>query len=206
MKFKELSSDQRQAYQALLINIVEVKQQEEAMYAQQFYKLLVLGNGAGIVLLATFMGAVTSNAHIIKALLSPLILFSFGAVLAAAIYFPLMGVANQATQHTLRQVNEFFQNKLDLDQIQGYGFNKKGIFVLWSLNISSLVCFSIGLYLCVESTQRFFVMVSKCMFSPHKRGRGQSARYVGYPNVGVETHGQNHVAENINCKNVGWVR
>lgn len=149
MKYKDMTQEQQEAFRGFLLNIVGIKSQEEQQYTQQFYRLLILGNGAGIVLLATFMGAVAGQGAQLAELVTPLIKFFFGAILAALVFFPLMGVANQATAHIGNQVSKFFLNELDIEQLQGYGLNKVGRIIIYALLIGSLASFGIGVYQCI---------------------------------------------------------
>lgn len=149
MKYEDMTQEQQEAFRGLLLNIVGIKSQEGQQYTQQFYRLLILGNGTGIVLLATFMGAVADQSAQLTPLVAPLIKFFIGAILAALVFFPLMGVANQATVHIGNQVNAFFLNQLDIEQFQGYGLNKLGRLIIYALLIGSLVAFSMGVYQCI---------------------------------------------------------
>jgi len=61
MKFKEMNDEQQEAFKSFFLMVLTVKTQEEQQYTQQFFRLLMLGNGTGIALLATFMGALVRN-------------------------------------------------------------------------------------------------------------------------------------------------
>ena len=73
----------------------------------------------GIVLLATFMGAVVRNNAQVSMLRTPLIMFFIGALLAALVYVPLSAVASQATTNVTTQVTELFLNKKEFEELQG---------------------------------------------------------------------------------------
>ena len=140
MKYKEMSKEQQEAFRSLFLNALSIKSQEEQQYTQQFFRLLVLGNGTGIVLLVSFIGANAGKN----------LPYFIGAILAALVYFPLMSVASQATVHIANQVNDFFLNKLNVEDFQGYGFNGIGRAIIFLLLISSLVAFCIGMYQCIK--------------------------------------------------------
>ncbi len=151
MKYKEMSKEQQEAFRSLFLNALSIKSQEEQQYTQQFFRLLVLGNGTGIVLLVSFIGAnAGKNLPYFSDLVFPLTMFFIGAILAALVYFPLMSVASQATVHIANQVNDFFLNKLNVEDFQGYGFNGIGRAIIFLLLISSLVAFCIGMYQCIK--------------------------------------------------------
>jgi hypothetical protein len=150
MKFDQMTPEQQEAFRDAFLTIISVKSQEEQRYTEQFFRLLVLGNGTGVVLLATFMGALVHNNGAVGSLRTPLIIFSIGAILAALVYVPLMLVANQASIAIFQQITEFFLNKKDVETIEGYGFNKRGSVVVFSLLISSLLAFVIASVFCIR--------------------------------------------------------
>ena len=110
----------------------------------------MLGNGTGIALLATFMGALVRNAQQIVQLKTPMIVFLIGAFIAASVYFPLMSVASAATNNITAQVTDFFLNKKDIETMQGYGLNRAGRAVVMLLLFASLVLFVIGVAMCIR--------------------------------------------------------
>lgn len=57
MKYKDMTDEQKEAFRGFFLMALTVKTQEEKAYTDQFFRLLMLGNGTGIALLATFMGA-----------------------------------------------------------------------------------------------------------------------------------------------------
>jgi uncharacterized membrane protein len=97
MKFKDMTDYQREAFRELFLTALAVRTTEEQQYTQQFYRLLMLGNGTGIALLATFMGALVSENKQVTQLRTPMIVFLVGACVASLVYLPLMSVANAAT-------------------------------------------------------------------------------------------------------------
>ena len=149
MKFKELDSEQKTAFTQFFCNIQNIKTQEEQNIVNQFYRLLIVGNGAGILLLSTFMGALTANGRPIAQLLSPLLKFLIGAALATFILFFAMGIASQAVVHMERQIKEIFHNVLDVENYQGYGFSKGGMRILRAIILGSLTMFIWGVVQCV---------------------------------------------------------
>lgn len=149
MKFQEMDEKQKDAIKDVILIALNVRTQEEQKYTHESYRLLVLGNGMGIVLLATFMGAVVPNNGQVTMLKTPLIMFFIGALLAALVYVPLTAVASQATNNITNQVTEFFLNKKEFEELQGYGLNCAGRIVVNVLLLSSLVMFSWGVYKCI---------------------------------------------------------
>lgn len=149
MKYNEMDDSQQAAFRDFLMQSVDRRINEETEYTNQLYRLLVLGNGTGIVLLATFMGSIAAEGRSISPLVPPLWKFFIGAVLAACIYFPLMAVASQATLSIANQVVAFFKNELDVEDLQGYGLNKLGRMIVLLLAISSLLLFGVGVYQCM---------------------------------------------------------
>lgn len=150
MKYKDMDDKQQKAFCGLLLNVVSIKSQEEQQYTQQFFRLLIIANGAGIALLTTFMGAVAGNDSQLAELVSPLITFLFGAISASLVFFPLVAVSNQATVRITNQVQEFFLNNLDVTEFQGYGFSRIGRLIVFILLFLSIVAFGFGVYQCIE--------------------------------------------------------
>lgn len=149
MKFQDMTREQQEAFSGLLLNIVSIKSQEEQQYTRQFFHLLILGNGVGIVLLATLMATMAGDAAQLIGLATPLIKFFVGAILAALVFFPLMAVSNQATVYIGGQVTRFFMNEIDIEEFRGYGLNKLERLVINVLLVSSLLAFSLGVYECI---------------------------------------------------------
>ena len=78
MKYKEMSKEQQEAFRSLFLNALSIKSQEEQQYTQQFFRLLVLGNGTGIVLLVSFIGAnAGKNLPYFSDLVFPLTMFFY---------------------------------------------------------------------------------------------------------------------------------
>ncbi len=72
VKFQEMNEKQQDAIKQVILIALNVRSQEEQKYTHEFYRLLVLGNGMGMVLLATFMGAVVHNNGQVSMLKTPL--------------------------------------------------------------------------------------------------------------------------------------
>ncbi len=149
MKFQDMTREQQEAFSGLLLNIVSIKSQEEQQFTQQFFRLLILGNGMGIVLLATFMATMSGGSVQLLGLAAPLLKFFVGAILAALVFFPLMAVSNQATIYISGQVTKFFLNEIDIEEFRGYGLNKLERLAINVLLVGSLVAFSLGVYECI---------------------------------------------------------
>jgi hypothetical protein len=150
MKFSQMTEEQQDAIRETFLTVISVRSQEEQRYTEQFFLLLVLGNGTGVFLLATFMGALVTTNKAVGSLRVPLILFSIGAFLAAFVYVPLTAVANQATVNAFQQITDFFLDKKELEAIQPYGFNRRGLFIVWSLLLLSFLAFGVALIVCIR--------------------------------------------------------
>lgn len=148
-KFREFDDDQRTVFKELLFRGIDRRIKEDMEYTSHVFKFLVLGNGAGIALLASFMGVVAGRGNPLDALISPLWKFLLGAVLAALIYAPMMAVATEATTKTLAEAVEFFQNRIEFEAMQGWGLSKRGRRVVAWLMALSLICFVWGVVQCV---------------------------------------------------------
>lgn len=148
--FKDLDDSQKDAIKELVIRGIDRRIHEETEYTSQIFRLLILGNGAGVVLLTTFMGAVAAAGNPIASLVTPLWKFFLGSVSAALIYAPLMAVASNATKHSANQAIAFFKNELEIESLQGYGLNKLGILIVRILVLVSFLFFAWGVYQCIQ--------------------------------------------------------
>lgn len=148
-KFREFDEDQRVVFKELLLRGIDRRIKEDMEYTGHVFRFLVLGNGAGIALLASFMGVVAGRGHPLDALVSPLWKFLLGAVFAALIYAPLMAVSTEATNKVLAEAVQFFKNELDFESMQGWALNKRGQRVVGFLILASFICFIWGVIQCV---------------------------------------------------------
>lgn len=148
-KFRDLDDNQKSAFQELIYLGIERRIKEEIDYTSQLLRLLLLGNGTGIALLFAFMGAIAASGNPVSELVSPLWKFFIGAFFASLIYAPLFAVAVQATNHTITQTIDFLQNKIDLEEMQGWGLTKTGVIFIQILASISLILFFWGVYQCV---------------------------------------------------------
>jgi len=151
MKFSQLAERNAQAIADFFIKVAEIKAAQSQQLAQDGLRLLVLGNGAGVAILATFLGIIVERGEPVDDLLAPLISFLVGATLAALMYLPLILVADSAAKHIGESIENFFKDKLDVEQLQGYGLSKRGIIILNALLLLSIVCFVVGVVLCVSA-------------------------------------------------------
>lgn len=151
MKFSQLASRNAEAIAEFYVKVAELKAAQSQQLAQDGLRLLVLGNGAGVAVLATFLGVIVERGKPIGDLLSPLIWFLIGATLAALIYLPLIAVADRAAKHIGESIENFFKDKLELEQLQGYELTKRGVLVVNALLLLSIICFVVGVFLCVSA-------------------------------------------------------
>lgn len=151
MKFSEIPEKKATALIAFYTRIVDVIAQEQRAYSLAGFRLLLMGNGAGIVLLAsTLAGLYTSNASR-GALVTPFILFLLGALFAGLAYFPVIAVASGAAKHIGESVEKFIKDEIDLEQLQGWGHSKASLNVLRLFVFISFVCLILGAILIVKA-------------------------------------------------------
>lgn len=149
MKFSDLSDRHADAIASLYLKIAEIKAAESQELARAGLRLLVLGNGAGILLLATFMGVIVQKGEPLSDLVTPLVWFLVGTILSALIYVPLIVVARDAANHLGTSIENFFKDKIELEELQSYGLTKRGAKIVNGLLMLSLFCFVVGVILCV---------------------------------------------------------
>ncbi len=148
--FRDLDPDQKEALKEVVFRGIDRRIREEIEYTNQVIRFLVLGNAAGIVLLAGFMGGVASKDGALIELVSPLWKFFFGCVFAALIYAAHMTVSAQATNHIVKQAVAFFRSEIEIDSMRGYGFSKTGLWIVRLLALTSMIFFTLGVYQCIQ--------------------------------------------------------
>jgi hypothetical protein len=148
-KFRELDSDQKAMAKEMLMRAIDRRVKEDIEYTNHVYRLLVLGNGAGIVLLASFIGVIAGKGQSVTELVPPLWKFLLGCILAALIYAPHMAVATQAVNHAAAQTLQFLKNEIELESIQGWVLNKRGQRVVALLALLSFALFVVGVLQCI---------------------------------------------------------
>ena len=85
MKYDEMDETQQDAFKGIFLTVLSVKSQEERQYTQQFFRLLLLGNRSGILILTTLMGALVGNKDRVYLLRAPLIAFFVGRLWRAGL-------------------------------------------------------------------------------------------------------------------------
>lgn len=149
-RFRDLDPDEKDAFKELVLRGIDRRIREETEYTNQVIRFLVLGNAAGIVLLAGFMGGVASKDGALTELVSPLWKFFFGCVFAALIYAAHMVVSTQATNYILKQAVAFFKSEIEMESMSSYGFSKRGIWIVRLLALTSMIFFTWGVYQCIQ--------------------------------------------------------
>jgi hypothetical protein len=127
--------------------VAEIKSAESQEISRAGLQLLVIGNGAGILVLATFMGVIVQKGDSLSDLISSLIAFLVGATSGALMYVPLIAVASDAASHLGTTIEKFFNDQIELEELQGYSLNKRGKLVVNGLLLLSILCFVVGVVL-----------------------------------------------------------
>jgi hypothetical protein len=149
MKFSELPDKQTNALIEFYARITDICSQEARSYSLAGFRLLLLGNSAGVAFLATTLaGLYTANASR-EDLILPLILFLVGVLFAGLAYLPVIGVASNAAKHIGESVEKFIKDELDLEELQGWGHTKFTMGILRGCILVSLGCLLIGVGLSV---------------------------------------------------------
>jgi hypothetical protein len=148
--YRDLDPDQKEAMQSLLLLGIGRRISDETGYTNQVLRLSVISNGAGIALLATFMGAIFASESPDINLTGPLWKFLFGSIMAAFTYVPLMAVASNATTRAGENVAAFFQNQIEFESMKGYGLNRLGRNTVRALMLGSLTFFVWGVIQTME--------------------------------------------------------
>ncbi|MGZ0018734.1 hypothetical protein [Nitrosomonas sp. wSCUT-2] len=149
-KFNEFDDQKKEILKEIMILELENKVKDDREYIGHIMRFLIISNGSGIILLATFMGAIAASGHPISQLVSPLWKFLFGAIIGSLIYGILAIVANQALNFHSEQAIRFIKNEIDLEEKQNWGLTKRGIISCWVLMSISFILFLWGVYNCIS--------------------------------------------------------
>ena len=143
MKFSQLNDPQQRAVQAALETLLSTKAQEDHQLSMSGYRLLIIGNGAGVTLLAAFMSSIVGE-PLFSSLLAPLAIFLAGLLVAALSYIPLVAVTNRSLIALWNEYNSIVRDQKELEDFKGYGFNALGKFIFFGLLAIALLCFLWG--------------------------------------------------------------
>lgn len=154
-KFSEFDEQQKEILKEILLIELENKMKEDREYIGHIIRFLILGNGSGIILLATFMGAIAASGHPISQLVSPLWKFLFGAIIGVLIYGPLAIVANQAVTFHAEQAIKFIKNEIEFEEKQNWGLSNRGIIYVRFFMFLSLILFLWGVFNCIFILKSF---------------------------------------------------
>lgn len=149
MKFSQLPERHANAIAEFYLKVAEIKAAESQGLSRSGLQMLVIGNGAGIAVLATFMGVIVQKGESLSDLIAPLTAFLAGATVAALMYLPLIQVARDAANHIGTSIEAFFRDQMELEELKGYGLSKIGNVLVNGMLLSSIVCFVVGIVLCV---------------------------------------------------------
>jgi len=147
MKYSQLATKNGEAIASFYIKITEMCGNDSRQLTREGLRLLVLGNGAGVAIIATVLGIIIQRGEPIDNLPVPLVIFIIGTALAASVYLPLIAVATDTAKHIGESIEKVFRDELDLEHLQGYGFSKRGIVLVRVLLSLSIVSFIAGVAL-----------------------------------------------------------
>ena len=150
MKFSELPEAQSKALTDFYGRIVDALAQEQRAYSLAGFRLLLLGNSAGVALLAgKFAGLYSTNASQTD-LVTPLIFFLVGVFAGGFAYWPVIAVASGTARHIGDSVEKFIRDEIELEDMRSWGHNKLSTFLLMLFVWSSLICLIIGTIMVVR--------------------------------------------------------
>ncbi len=142
--FKDLDPEQREAFKSICLQALESKLKEDAIFTLQVYKFLVIGNAAGIALIAAFLSGALTAGFATSTLASPLWKFFLGAVAAAFIQVVHMAVSGDGVTYISKQVMDFFLNQHHIEEFQSWGLSKRGRKIVLGLMLISFLLFLWG--------------------------------------------------------------
>ena len=119
--------------------------QEEIWFLQRFYQSFLFANGAGIIILTTYMGVLSGSNAPVSRLIFPLVLFILGALAGAGLIWYTLGVLGNSLVNIREQMFKLFQSELDIEQYQNWGFSRKGLMIVGAIQIISGGAFLLGI-------------------------------------------------------------
>ena len=151
MKFSDFSDREAQALVTYYTQLLTVKAQEDQSYNQAGVRLLLLANGAGIALLGTFVGGLAQAQTPLTPFILPLICFLTGLITGGLLYLPLMAVSSNAITVMGQNIELFITNKKNIEELQYYGFNRRGRIIMLSIALISMGSFVAGVWQSVSA-------------------------------------------------------
>lgn len=145
MKYSEMDEYKRDAIKEFLFQTANFYKQEEIWFTQKFFQLFIVANGFGIIILTTYMGALASNGKTIMHLIFPLISFIIGALLGGVMVWYTLGVINVSLRKIREQMLKIFQDELDFNKYESWGFSRKGLVTVGIFQIISVGAFLLGI-------------------------------------------------------------
>ncbi len=146
MKYSEMNDDQKEAFREYYMLVLQTRIAEGQKYSDQVLRFLILGNGAGILLLATFMGTLAGNNKNFSMMVNPLMGFVLGLLFASLVFIPLLYIANKSANKISNQSIDFFFNQSDTCNLRDYIVKPFLRIVIMVLFIFSASLFFWGVY------------------------------------------------------------
>lgn len=142
MRFSQLPERQANAIAEFYLKVAEIKAAESQDLSRSGLQMLVIGNGAGIAVLTTFMGVIVQKGESLSDLIAPLTAFLAGATVAALMYLPLIQVARDAANHIGTSVEAFFRDQYGVGGTQRIRSikNRKRFSKRYAFVIDSVFC------------------------------------------------------------------
>lgn len=154
-KFNEFDESQKEVLKEFLILELGNKIKDDREYIGHIFRFLIYGNGSGIILLATFMGAIAANGHPISQLVSPLWKFLFGSISGALIYATLATLASQAIVFHYEQAIQFLKNEIEFEDKKSWVLTNRGITFVQITMLCSAIFFIWGVIDCISILKTF---------------------------------------------------
>lgn len=147
MKFSQIPERNAEALRTFYLTVAETTASESQRYSHEGLRLLLVGNGAGIAVIASLSSGYLAAGGKFGELAAPVIAFLIGTLLAGLAYIPLIAVSGNAASHIGRALEAFFQDQYEVEELQSWGFTKGGRILLLSLFAAALLSFLVGMIL-----------------------------------------------------------
>jgi hypothetical protein len=126
MKFSELPERNANALLELYQSALNQKRADAQHMLMQTLRALIVGNIGGVALLMTFVVAAAEKGSDLSIFFGPVWTFLTGIGFGAFASFMLFVVATNSFEHTANMLEKFVKDQLDVDDLIGYGFSRRG--------------------------------------------------------------------------------
>lgn len=151
MKYSELSTDQKNVYNQLFSASLAATIENDRIASGFISKMLLIGNGSALLLLINFFSSydpTKKNAWLICLSISTLF-FLYGLISGTRQYQLIVAVSAEAIPHVYNQITAALNDRLDVNDMQAYGFSPEGLKLFQKYGLHATLAFMGGIALAI---------------------------------------------------------